>query len=246
MTFSVIVPTYNEEGCISKCLTSIHEQDFPRSQYEIIVADSSSSDGTASIAASLADKIIATDKRGIAHGRNFGAQHAEGDILVFVDADVTLDPGFLRELVVAFRERNVLGVTGLAIPGDGNLFQRAVYRGTYILVRLFNSLGLPLYPGLCVAYRKETFDMVEGFREDFGIVEDLDLSKRISKLGKCAVKPTARAFVSTRRLKKHGLSTIFFHIYNDLRYLLTGRAAKLYPKAEELRSPFDLWRINKS
>ena len=246
MKFSVIVPTYNEEGCVSKCLKSIQEQNCSRSQFEIIVADSSSSDRTAEIAKSLADKVATTDKRGIAHGRNFGAQHAQGEIVVFVDADVTLDRSFLHELESAFQDGNILAVTGLGIPGDGGLFQRAVYRGTYILVRLFNSLGLPLYPGLCVAYKKDAFNRVGGFREDFGIVEDLDLSKRISKLGICKVRSSAIAYVSTRRLQKHGLSTILFHIYNDVLYLITGRAAKIYPKVEELHSPLDLWRINKS
>ncbi len=246
MKFSVIVPTYNESGCIAICLESIRGQDFPRAQFEIIVSDSSSTDGTAEIAKPLADRVVITEKRGIAHGRNYGAQHAAGDILAFADADVMLDKNFLKEMETAFQEKGVVGVTGIGLPGDGGLFQRAVYRGTYLLVRLFDFFGMPFYPGLCVAYRKDAFERINGFREDFGIVEDLDLTKRISELGKCKVRKTATAMVSTRRIQKHALSTIGFHIYSDLRYLFTGRAAKVYPKVEELNSPLDLWRINKS
>lgn len=246
MKFSIIVPTYNEEGCIAKCLQSLEEQDFPRDDYEIIISDAASSDTTPDLARRAADTVVTTATRGIAHGRNFGAKHAQGRILVFVDADVTLDRRFLNELDEAFEEKDVVGVTGIGVPGDGKLFHRAVYRGTYLLVRLFNAFGKPYYPGICVAYEKNAFVRVGGFREEFGIVEDLDLSKRISALGTCRVKLTAIGRVSTRRIQKHALSTIFFHIYNDLRYLFTGRAAKVYPKVEELHSPFDLWRINKS
>ncbi|MBI4429900.1 MAG: glycosyltransferase [Ignavibacteriales bacterium] len=246
MKFSVVVPTYDEKDCISECLRSIHDQDYPRDEFEIIVSDATSSDGTAAIARPLADKVVVTGKRGIAHGRNFGAQHARGDILVFADADVVLHKEFLKEVESAFRGQKVVGVTGVGIPGDGGWFQRAVYRGTYVLVRAFDFFGMPFYPGLCVAYKRDAFERVGGFREDFGIVEDLDLTKRISALGKCMVKPTATARVSTRRIQKHALSTICFHIYSDLRYLFTGRAAKIYPKVEELNSPLDLWRVNKS
>jgi len=122
MKFSVIVPTYNESGCIAICLESIRGQDFPRAQFEIIVSDSSSTDGTAEIAKPLADRVVITEKRGIAHGRNYGAQHAAGDILAFADADVMLDKNFLKEMETAFQEKGVVGVTGIGLPGDGGCF----------------------------------------------------------------------------------------------------------------------------
>jgi glycosyltransferase involved in cell wall biosynthesis len=263
MTFSLIIPTYNEQDFIGRCLQSILHQSYPRSEFEIIVADSHSSDGTAEVAARWADKILTIPRRGIAHARNAGAREAVGEILVFVDADVTLQPDFLSRLQHAFADEDnqtkdssrsdatfgrvrTVAVTGHAIPADGTWFPRFVYRATYALVGLFTAVGLPLFPGLCVAYRKHAFDTVGGFREDFGISEDLDLSKRISKLGKCIYDKRARAFVSTRRLQRHALSTVLFHIYHDLRYLLFGKTARHYPKSEELHSAADLWRMNRT
>lgn len=265
MRFSVIIPTYNEQRFIGGCLQSILQQEFPRSQYEIIVADSQSSDGTAEIAARLADNVLTIPRKGIGHARNAGAQKAVGEILLFVDADVTLEPDFLSRLCNAFAgeprqshphegvARNhdspftisdspVVAVSGRAIPADGNLFARFVYHATYVLVRVFLWFGLPLFPGLCVAYRRADFEAVGGFREDFGISEDLDLSRRVSKLGRCVYEKRARAHVSTRRLQKHAVSTVLFHIYHDVRYLLTGKSAKRYPKSEEVRSARDLWK----
>ncbi|MGH2568971.1 MAG: glycosyltransferase family 2 protein [Bacteroidota bacterium] len=246
MRFSIIIPTYNEEGYIGRCLRSIAGQEFDRSEFEIILSDAQSTDATATLAGRYADKIVSATQRGIAHGRNLGARPATGEILLFVDADVTLQPDFLRRLDLAFRNDNIVAVTGRAVPADGGWFARVVYHGTYALVGLFNAFGLPLFPGLCVAYRSRIFVVAGGFREDFGVTEDLDLSRRLSLLGVCRYEPQARAFVSTRRLRKHGLSTVLFHIYHDLRYLLTGKSAGVYPKSEEITSAADLWRMNRT
>ncbi len=243
--FSFIVPTYNEERYIDKCLASIANQNYDRSKYEVIVSDSSSTDKTANIARPRVDQFVTTDKRGIAHGRNLGAQHAFGKFLVFVDADVILEKEFLAEIQRSFTNEQVVAVTGVPSPMDGKLLQRWTYHGTYFIVRAFNAARLPFYPGICVAYRRNVFEKCGGFREDFGIVEDLDLTKRVSKHGKCVVNPKAKALVSTRRLDRFAFSTAVFHIYNHLRYLLTGTAAKYYPKQEEIHSPLDLWRINR-
>ena len=242
MKYSVIVPTYNEERYVLRCLQSIRDQRYDRSQYEIILADADSTDSTQLVAKNLCDKVVTTSRRGIAVGRNLGAANAIGDYLIFVDADAVLDQGFLLQLDTSFRDQSAVAVSGIAKPSDGKIFQRLVYQSTYVLVRVFNIFDLPLFPGICVAYRKNEFVKAHAFREDFGIVEDLDLSRRISKLGKCIVNPNAIAYVSTRRLERHALSTVLFHIYNDLKYLLTGKAAKEYPKHEELPSWRDIWK----
>lgn len=242
MKFSVIVPTYQEEGFIEQCLRSIAHQDYKRDEYEIIVSDARSTDRTIEKAHQYADKVINDDRRGIAYGRNTGAKNASGDILVFVDADATLSAGFLFQCDQIFQDSEVIGMTGIAKPCDGGIMQRFVYQGTYCLVRIFHFFGLSLFPGICIAYRRDAFELLSGFREDFGIVEDLDLSRRISRLGICKINKNARAFVSTRRLEKHLFSTVIFHIYSDIKYLLTQKASKHYPKIEEVSSGKDLWK----
>ncbi|HVN48356.1 MAG TPA: glycosyltransferase [Bacteroidota bacterium] len=242
MQFSVIIPTYNEEQFIVACLQSIIQQDVERSEYEIIVSDASSTDRTRDLAQPFADTIVVTAERGIALGRNRGARAAMGEIFVFVDADAKLHPSFLRTLKMQFATSNVVGVTGIARAYDGTMPQRFVYQATYMLVRFFLIFQLALFPGICVAYRKEAFFHVNGFREDFGVVEDLDLSRRISNIGKVVLDAQAKATVSSRRLSKHLIPTVGYHIYNDLRYLFTGTAARQYPKIEETHSWKDLWK----
>jgi len=242
MKYSVIVPTYMEEKNIEICLRSIINQDYDRGDFEIIVSDAESTDRTREIAQRYTSNIVTSAKRGIAHGRNVATYEAKGEVLLFVDADATLAPDFLTQCAHIFFSPDVAAATGIAHPTDGRVLSRLVYQGTYFLVRFFSLFGIYLFPGICVAYRRSAFLAVQGFREEFGITEDLDLSRRISKIGDCRVIPAARACVSTRRLDKHLWSTVFFHIYSDIRYLLTGTAPRFYPKIEEVHSWRDLWK----
>ncbi|MCX7983281.1 MAG: glycosyltransferase, partial [Bacteroidetes bacterium] len=228
---------------IGACIRSILDQTIPRDYYEIIVSDANSSDNTCAIAKKLADVVVQTSQRGIAHGRNFGAKYAQGEILVFVDSDTILDPEFLNFCEFTFRNERIAGVCGKAIPCDGSLLAKFVYYATYFLVRLFSFFKIHLYPGICVAYRKSVFQLVKGFREDLGISEDIDLSRRISNVGQCKVLPQAKAYVSTRRLQKHCLSVIFFHLWNHCKYLITGKSATYYPKTEEVTNWRDIWKV---
>jgi cellulose synthase/poly-beta-1,6-N-acetylglucosamine synthase-like glycosyltransferase len=214
-----------EEGYLEECLRSIAGQRYERNEFEIIVSDARSKDRTADIARQYADSVVVEDRKGIAYGRNAGAKRAGGDILVFIDADAVLDENFLSYCHREFTNPAVAGMTGIAKPGDGGIMQRFIYRSTYGLVGFFNLLGLSLYPGICVAYRRSKFTEAGGFREDFGIVEDLDLSRRISRLGKCTVAKKACAYVSTRRLEKNLIPTVLFHVFCDIRYLVTGKSA---------------------
>jgi glycosyltransferase involved in cell wall biosynthesis len=238
---SVIIPTFQEEAFIGACLDSLHRQTFDRTRFEIIVSDAHSTDRTAELAQARADRVVQEDRRGIAHGRNAGARAAEGEVLLFVDADTTLAPDVLELVDRAFRDESVVGFTAVALPAGGSRFARFIYHGTYVLVRLVHALGGSFFPGICAAYRSTAFNVLGGFREDLGITEDLDLSRRIQRLGRCVVVPEATAFVSTRRLDRHAVSVVAFHILNDLRYLLTGRSARFYPKAEETPRWTDLW-----
>ena len=238
----MVIPTYQEEATIEACLESIRRQTFDRSQYEIVVADSSSTDSTATIARTLGATVVTTDKRGIGLGRNLGAGHGSGEYLLFVDADVRLLPDFLTRMDEAIRAQHLVCATGIGVPSDGRMIQRFVYRATYRLAQFLAQMGMHLYPGLCFCCARKEFERVGGFREDLAVAEDLDLSRRFARIGRCAVVPEARALVSTRRLDQNAFSTVLFHIINDLRYLLTGKGAKFYPKVEDARRKSDLWR----
>lgn len=99
---SVIIPTYNEESVISDCLDSLSKQSMR--DFEVIVVDDGSTDSTMDRIRNLQItnnklQIFKQEHKGAGSARNKGAKHALGDILVFVDADMTFDKNFLRKLV---------------------------------------------------------------------------------------------------------------------------------------------------
>jgi len=107
MKITIIIPTYNEEDVISECLHSLEIQSF--TDFEVIVIDDGSTDKTLRVLSELRIKnrmhrnacelrILKQEHRGAGAGRNLGAMHAIGEILVFVDSDMTFDQDFIRNL----------------------------------------------------------------------------------------------------------------------------------------------------
>ena len=90
---SVIVPVFNSEDLIAKCLRAIRGQEgVDPDGVEIIVVDDASTDSSAQRSQRICDKLIILERNsGAATARNRGATEAAGDILVFVDADVILE-----------------------------------------------------------------------------------------------------------------------------------------------------------
>jgi glycosyltransferase involved in cell wall biosynthesis len=102
MKISVIIPTYNEEKVILDCLESLGKQTY--SNFEIIVVDDGSTDKTREYLKNTSKLIpqislLTQNHKGAAAARNLGASKAKGEILVFVDADMTFDLNFLTKLV---------------------------------------------------------------------------------------------------------------------------------------------------
>ena len=100
MKISVIIPTYNEESVILNCLHSLEMQSF--TDFEVIVVDDGSTDSTPEKINTFKDfniKFLKQSHKGAGAGRNLGSKQANGEILVFVDADMTFDRNFLKMLV---------------------------------------------------------------------------------------------------------------------------------------------------
>ena len=98
---SIIIPTKNEEENLPILLSSIKEQTF--TDYEVIVADAHSSDDTRRIAVERGVRVVEGGMPG--EGRNKGALKAQGELLLFLDADVILSSHhFLRDIVLEFDE----------------------------------------------------------------------------------------------------------------------------------------------
>lgn len=94
---SVIVPFYNEEKYIEKCLDSVKRQTYPH--IELIVVNDGSTDKSAKLAKRYADVFIHQKHNGPGVARNKAAKEAKGKILIFIDADMYLDDKYIENLV---------------------------------------------------------------------------------------------------------------------------------------------------
>ncbi|MDO8638491.1 MAG: glycosyltransferase family 2 protein [Candidatus Daviesbacteria bacterium] len=107
MKVSVVIPAFNEERSISDCLESLEKQILK--DLEIIVVDDGSTDKTREIVAQFPVKLLEQSHLGPGQARNLGAKKAEGEILVFVDADMTFDKKFVEKLIEPIVKGETIG-----------------------------------------------------------------------------------------------------------------------------------------
>jgi glycosyltransferase involved in cell wall biosynthesis len=95
---TVVIPAYNEKEYLERCLRSLKRQDYS-GEYEIIVVDNGSSDGTAQIASNLGAKVVFCPQRGVVRAREAGFRASCGEIIVQAGADTTYpQTGFRRSM----------------------------------------------------------------------------------------------------------------------------------------------------
>lgn len=203
MDFSVIVPAFNEERRIAACLESIRAQ-RTRHSYEVIVSDSNSTDRTASIAASYADKLVVCRERGTARARNEGARLACGDILAFIDSDTVIMPDYLDTVYETFRDKRTLAVScAFKFTNRRPKLLAAEYAtNAYYILR--SLCGAATLPGFNVCIRRGAFERVGGFR--LCHLEDLDMSIKLRQIGKTVYLSRRLAVTSSRRLEQDGIA----------------------------------------
>ncbi len=101
MRFSIIIPAYNAEAYLQRCLDSIFSQEFD--DYEVIVVNDGSTDETAALLEGYASKhhklqVLTQINQGMATARNRGMEVAQGDYILFVDSDDQITEGALKTL----------------------------------------------------------------------------------------------------------------------------------------------------
>jgi dolichol-phosphate mannosyltransferase len=118
---SVIVPTYRERENIKKLIPQIASV-LSSYDYEIVVVDDSSPDGTAKLAEELARKypmkvLERGNKQGLASAIVYGFEHANGDILGVIDADLQHPPEYIKEFINAIEEGNEIAIGSRYVDG---------------------------------------------------------------------------------------------------------------------------------
>jgi len=208
---SIIIPTLNEKEHLPVFLKEIKKQEN-FGDYEIIVADGDSQDGTPQIAKSFGCKLV---KGGLqAQGRNEGAKVAKGDIFLFIDADtIFLPPNFLEKLLKEFKQRS-LDVASFSVLAKGNLIDRIAYRVYNFWTNLTQNFLAHATHAILV--RRELHEKIGGFDEDIKLAEDQSYARLASKFGKFGFIKIEPPLVSARRYEREGRVKIY------LKYFLAG------------------------
>ncbi len=183
---SVIIPTFNREKFIGAAIQSILEQTFQ--DFEIIVVDDGSTDGTAEVVKSYpTDKLryIYQKNCGRSNARNLALHLAKGRYIAFLDSDDLYLPGKL-ELQVSYMEEHpevgMIYTSAYCMDENGNPINH--YYEAQASGKIYNQIAffVPVTITLpTVMARREVFDEIGGFDEDMERFEDTDMWRRISR-----------------------------------------------------------------
>lgn len=194
MRISVIIPTWNEETWLPRLLAKLEQIG---GIYEIIVADNNSSDSTISIAEENGTIIVRGGKP--AEARNRGAKAAEGDVLLFIDADAIISRQVINAVASNLEDPEVVAVHFKTVPLTRQIFVRFCYSVFNIYLALIDSVGLSQGVSSCLAIRRKTFMAIKGFDESVGAVEDIDIFNRLRRKGRVVFENNVEVHVSARR-----------------------------------------------
>lgn len=266
LTISAIIPVYNAAPDLARCLESLKESSVQ--PLECIVVDDGSTDGSPGAARAAGARVLSTGgRRGPAFARNLGARAASGDLLFFLDADVTIHRHTIRRMLEWFVASPpadaVIGSYDDAPPGGGIVSQYKNLQHHYV-----HQGGSPeantFWTG-CGMIRRDVFLEAGGFSETFTepSVEDIELGYRLRAAGRRIVLEKSaqvkhfkqwtlgsllRTDILLRGVPWTELSLRYRHLPNDLNVtgaqraavVLVWGAAAAAPLALLLRNPIVL------
>lgn len=190
MKYSFVIPCYNEEHNIGRCLTSVHQAieawqsqvtDTSR-EAEVMVVDNGSTDQGVAIAKEIADTVLEFNRVHISRLRNAGGEAAQGEIIIFLDGDIVVPGDWLSHVDEFFCEPNVdaIGYVDLA-PDDAPWFAR--FWGQRVTAKRGVKKEIDTLPGRNIAIKKSVFTRISGFDDGLQTGEDKDFIMRARKSG---------------------------------------------------------------
>jgi glycosyltransferase involved in cell wall biosynthesis len=180
---SVVIPCFNQGGFLDEAIESALAQTYPH--FELIVVDDGSTDNTAEVASRHPGvRLVGQGNQGLSAARNAGLRASSGDFVVFLDADDRLKPEALEIGLATIRAHPQCSFVSGQVEltnHDGSMMRagqhRVIDRAHYRMLLQGNDI----LSGATVMYRRQVFDVVEGFDPDLPACEDYDLALRIAR-----------------------------------------------------------------
>jgi len=221
---SVVVPAYNEENWIGKCLLALSAQNIPQREYEIIVVDNNSTDKTGYIAKKHHTRVVKENRKGNVYALITGIRRARGDIILLTDADTVVPESWIREYRTFFESHPLaVGATGPFRYTDGATYVQ-IYTKT--LNRLCPRLLVSTMTGTNMGFRRDAYRKVGGFDPEINLQGDSNIGYKFQKIGyvgflsKNSVQTSGRRFPNAFMLTKE----IIMRILNHLHIRFTNKA----------------------
>lgn len=181
MKLSIVIPAFNEEKCLPATLKKVSEALAEIDcDSEVIVVNNQSVDKTGEIAKNFGAIVVFEIEHNIGKVRNTGAKTAEGDLLVFVDADTQVPQKLFQKIVETMADEKCFGG---AVAVEYENFERKWMR-FYLLGWQFWSAVFDMKQGAAQFCRKDAFFKLGGYDESFYMGEDVEFYWRLSKLAK--------------------------------------------------------------
>jgi glycosyltransferase involved in cell wall biosynthesis len=231
---SVVIPTYNEERYIERCLKSLEHQTLRRDAFEIVVVDGGSTDRTVKLAQKYADIVMHQKSSGVGGARNEGVMIASADIVATTDADIALPTKWLAQICADFNPEDVVAVFGPIRPIENRYNYRFLIGSFTKFVHVCARLKIAYFTvGSNTAFRKSTFLQVGGY-SDMPAGDDYGIARRLRRVGTVFYDPSLYVWFSMRRMEKFG---IIRSLYRWLANVTAGKRGK-NPKVTYMRQTY--------
>lgn len=211
-TFSIIIPTLNEEKTLPLLLNDINNQTYKN--FEILIIDAKSSDNTAKLAKKYIGKshlkIIISNKKSVNFQRNLGSKQARSSLLLFIDADIRLPDNFLKHLYESYLNSKTPIIIPQMFTSSKNILDKLIVFSLniiYLLEKILNKK--PLITECLMLIEKHCFLEVGGLNEKLHFHEGRDFLIRANKLNyQYSLIQSPKYEFSLRRYKKYGITNI--------------------------------------
>lgn len=173
ISYTVIIPTLNEADNLEELLPMLNDEQIS----EVIIADSPySSDDSKAFVHNFNYTYVKCRKAGRAAQMNEGAELAKGNILHFIHADVRLYPGYLTDVLSSIRDHDA-GMFSYRFDGGPNILKVNAFFTRY--------KGLFAGGGDQTLYiKKDVFQSLGGYNQQYAVMEDFDVVRRLRRSGK--------------------------------------------------------------
>ncbi len=195
---SVIIPAHNEQAYLRRTLDAVNRQHYRT--YEVIVVANGCSDRTPKIAREHCDSLLVVSEKGLSRARNLGAHAAQGEILLFLDADTVLEWDALETVAHQFTRQYSAGTLKGKPDSD-----RLAYNTIYWIKNFQHRRSLHKGSSGVIFCWKDDFEAMGGFDESLEVMENSELIGKLKPLGKYLYIDATTATTSMRRYEKCGV-----------------------------------------